>query len=314
MLPGSTDARTWVLPPGPAVPAARGRRGHGKSDARGTRPAPGPPWAQPARRPAVRRQQVQPPCGGRAGSARRPVPGPRARGRRRRAGLRRPAGRGHRAGHGALGRRDHRAASPSRVAGPPRARGGERVLQALALAEDRVLSPMETWLRLVWVLDAGLPRPRCNWPVADLTGRRLGRPDLLCEELGVVVEYDGAEHRSRARHGLDVRREADFRDAGLEVVTVVATDVPHPDRVVARMQAAVDRSRAADRPGGGWWPRDPVGSEASGHTSVVVGAVGRLWCDRTRRAIAGAARPTPGRRSGRGGGRRGWRGPGWPAR
>ena len=138
----------------------------------------------------------------------------------------------------------------ARVAGPPRARGGERVLQALALAEDRVLSPMETWLRLVWVLDAGLPRPRCNWPVADLTGRRLGRPDLLCEELGVVVEYDGAEHRSRARHGLDVRREADFRDAGLEVVTVVATDVPHPDRVVARMQAAVDRSRAADRPRG----------------------------------------------------------------
>lgn len=132
-------------------------------------------------------------------------------------------------------------------------RGVRQARLALEQAEDRVLSPRESWLRLVWVLDAGLPRPRCNWPVADLTGRRLGRPDLLCEELGVAVEYDGAEHRTRSRHGQDVRRESDFRDAGLEVVTVVATDVPHPARVVARMVAAVERARAADRPRG--WMR-----------------------------------------------------------
>ena len=137
-----------------------------------------------------------------------------------------------------------------RVSGPPRGRGAGRVLRALDLADDRSLSPRESWLRLVWVLDAGLPRPRCNWPVGDLTGRRLGRPDLLCDELGVAVEYDGAEHRTRSRHGQDVRRESDFRDAGLEVVTVVATDVPHRDRVVARLLAAVERARAADRPRG----------------------------------------------------------------
>ena len=129
----------------------------------------------------------------------------------------------------------------------PGLRGAALVRRALDLAEDRVLSPKETWLRLVWVLDAGLPRPRCNWPVADLVGRRLGRPDLLCEEWGLAGEYDGAEHRTRARHGQDVRREADFRAAGLEVVTVVAADLAHPARVVARLLAAADRARAAGR-------------------------------------------------------------------
>ncbi|GAB3652134.1 hypothetical protein GCM10027596_00940 [Nocardioides korecus] len=132
----------------------------------------------------------------------------------------------------------------------PRMRGATQVRRALALCEDRVLSPRETWMRLLWVLDAGLPSPRCNWPVADLEGRRLGRPDLLSEELGLAGEYDGAEHRSRARHGQDVRREADFRAAGLEVVTVVATDVAHPDRVVARLRAAAERATASRGPRG----------------------------------------------------------------
>ncbi|MCW2819962.1 MAG: hypothetical protein JWR42_2749 [Marmoricola sp.] len=130
------------------------------------------------------------------------------------------------------------------------ARGVAQVRRALALADDRVLSPKETWLRLLWVLDAGLPRPRCNWPVADLTGRRLGRPDILCQELAVLGEYDGSEHRTRARHGEDVERDERYREVGLEVFTVVAADLTRPRRVVERMHAAVARARSAARPCG----------------------------------------------------------------
>jgi hypothetical protein len=121
--------------------------------------------------------------------------------------------------------------------------GVNSVTDAMSYVDERSRSPRETALRLIWVLDARLPRPRCNWPVADADGRQIGYPDLLCEELAVVGEFDGAEHRSRGRHRIDVRREDHFRRAGLEVFTVVGADLDDIDMVVARMNAAVDRAR-----------------------------------------------------------------------
>lgn len=115
-------------------------------------------------------------------------------------------------------------------------------------ADGRSLSPAETWMRLVWMFDAGLPRPLSNWPVADADGRGIGRPDLLCPELAVAGEYDGAEHRSRQRHGIDVDREDLFRGVGLEVFTVVATNQSDVPKVVARMHAAAARAEVARRP------------------------------------------------------------------
>jgi hypothetical protein len=94
----------------------------------------------------------------------------------------------------------------------------------------------------VWQLDAGLPRPRMNWPVSDDAGRYLGKPDLLCTELGVYGEYDGADHRSRRRHRVDVRRHDDFRRVGLEGFVVVGEDLRETRLVVDRMQAAVRRA------------------------------------------------------------------------
>ena len=65
-------------------------------------------------------------------------------------------------------------------------RHGIRLARAAhALADPRSRSPQEVDLRLVWQLDARLPRPRMNWPIADDAGRYLGKPDLLCEQLGV---------------------------------------------------------------------------------------------------------------------------------
>jgi hypothetical protein len=137
------------------------------------------------------------------------------------------------------------------------------LLGALALADEHSASPRESLMRLVWTLDAGLPRPLCNRLVYDLEGRVLGKPDLLDPELGVVGEYDGAAHRSRARHRRDTERLEAFRRCGLEDFTIVAGDDVATQ--VRRMRAA--RARAAAQvgprrwtltpPPGAWVPNEP---------------------------------------------------------
>lgn len=113
---------------------------------------------------------------------------------------------------------------------------------ALGLADERSKSPNETRLRLIWVLDAGLPSPLANRPVWDLDGRLLGIADLLDVEAGVVVEFDGAEHRTARRHTSDVAREDRMRRAGLEYVKVTGLDVRHPRLVADRILST--RARA----------------------------------------------------------------------
>lgn len=127
-------------------------------------------------------------------------------------------------------------------------KGVREVRSALALADPGSLSPQESLLRLIWELDAGYPRPRCNVAVSDLNGSWIGRPDLLSEVLAVVGEYDGAMHRGRDRHRRDVRREDLFRRCGLETFTVVGADLRNVSLVVERMHAAVSRARLAALP------------------------------------------------------------------
>jgi hypothetical protein len=54
--------------------------------------------------------------------------------------------------------------------------GVPRAREVAALTCDRSRSPQETRMRLVWVLDAGLPVPMLNCPLYDLDGRAAGRP------------------------------------------------------------------------------------------------------------------------------------------
>ncbi len=122
--------------------------------------------------------------------------------------------------------------------------GVPRCREALALAHENSWSPRETThLRLTWVLEAGLPTPRCNVPVFDLAGHHIGTPDLLDEEAGVAGEYDGSFHLEGTRRARDVRREDAFRSVGLEYFTVLAGD-PR-DLVVRRMHATRARARFA---------------------------------------------------------------------
>ena len=98
-------------------------------------------------------------------------------------------------------------------------------------------------MRLVWIIDAGLPPPVCNRPIFDLSGRLLGYPDLLDPLAGVVGEYDGADHLARDRRRSDAEREHLFRDHGLEYFELVRGDLQDTPRVVRRMHHTRARAR-----------------------------------------------------------------------
>lgn len=128
----------------------------------------------------------------------------------------------------------------------PRLHGIERARAAAALASEHSRSPYETLLRLVWVLDAQRPPVLANCTLEDLGGRVLGVADLLDIEAGLVVEFDGEDHRSRERHGKDVSKEDALRQLGLEVTRVTGTDLRDTTLVVTRLRAA--RGRALFEP------------------------------------------------------------------
>lgn len=109
-------------------------------------------------------------------------------------------------------------------------------------------------MRLVWVLDGGWPRPRCNPTVYTVDGDILGRPDLLDPIAGVAGEYDGALHRTRARHRSDVERAERFLRVGLESFVVVAGD--SVTEQLSRMESAYARARS-HAPGRRRWTLDP---------------------------------------------------------
>jgi len=116
---------------------------------------------------------------------------------------------------------------------------------ALQHASQVSASPPETRYRLVWTLDAGLPRPLVNQPVFDLRGRLLGYPDLLDVQAGLVGEYDGEDHRRSLRHTADVGREALLRQHGLEVTRATSWDLRDRTSLADRILEARQRARFA---------------------------------------------------------------------
>ncbi|QIX28551.1 hypothetical protein ncot_01830 [Nocardioides sp. JQ2195] len=122
---------------------------------------------------------------------------------------------------------------------------------ALLHCDENAWSPREVDMRLMWTREAGLARPLTNAPVFDLQGRHIGTPDLLDPVVGVIGEYDGSLHLAGPQRSIDVRREARFRDVGLEVVTMLASDLPDHQAVVGRLRAAYARAEPrarTDRP------------------------------------------------------------------
>ncbi len=139
--------------------------------------------------------------------------------------------------------------------GRPRWRGLPRLRAALDLADPRSRSPQESRFRMLWVLEAGLPRPRSNWPVLDLDGHLLGEVDLLDVETGLVGEYDGAHHAGAEQRAVDNARHEVLERHGLRVVRVTATDLARRRRwTVSRLRSAADLGRDRDRTADRWLP------------------------------------------------------------
>ncbi len=114
---------------------------------------------------------------------------------------------------------------------------------ALLLMDENSWSPWETWLRLVWRLDAGFPPPLSNWPIFDRAGNHVATPDLLDLESGTYGEYDGGLHLEGKQRSRDIAREGRLRNLGLEGFTILATEIPHPEQAVQRMTDARRRAR-----------------------------------------------------------------------
>ncbi|MET1007856.1 MAG: hypothetical protein ABWX96_20060 [Propionibacteriaceae bacterium] len=138
------------------------------------------------------------------------------------------------------------------------------VRSALALADADVRSPWESRLRMVYTMEAGLPRPLVNPPVYDDRGRFVGVPDLLDVEAGLAIEYDGSGHRERVQHNQDNGREERLEDVNLIVVRVDSYDYRYQrPQLIERMRKARARGLHRDRRRDRWtletpqWAQNP---------------------------------------------------------
>jgi hypothetical protein len=126
--------------------------------------------------------------------------------------------------------------------------GIQQARDALAEGNENAWSPREVFMRRVWTRQAGLSRPLCNAPVFTLDGRHVGTPDLIDPVAGLVGEYDGSLHLAGEQRARDIRRESDFRDVGLEYVTMVAADGGDLAGFVRRLLSAHARAIARTTP------------------------------------------------------------------
>lgn len=132
-------------------------------------------------------------------------------------------------------------------------RGVRAARRVLDLSADRVESPQESRLRLLW-LAAGLPEPQCNPVVVDRTGAFVARVDVLDPSSGLVGEYDGAVHSSAANRSADAERQERLESIGLVVVRATAVDLAtHRARAGWQARARAAHQRAlARRPTAEW--------------------------------------------------------------
>lgn len=133
--------------------------------------------------------------------------------------------------------------------GHRREHGATRVLSVLDQSSEWSRSPNETRLRLIWERDAHLPPGlEVNRTVLGERGQVLGIADLLDVEAGLVVEFDGRDHRKGARHRKDVRKQEALLNHGLEVCRLTFVSDPWSSTASATPDRGRSR-RGGDRPG-----------------------------------------------------------------
>ncbi len=125
-------------------------------------------------------------------------------------------------------------------------------------ADPAARNPWESRLRLLYVLEAGLPRPLANVAVFTMDGELIAIVDLLDPEAGLVVEFDGRDHRERHQHRADNVREEAVESLGLTVVRADSLDlVGHRRQLCQRLRAGHERGMARDRTRDRWTTQEP---------------------------------------------------------
>jgi very-short-patch-repair endonuclease len=118
-------------------------------------------------------------------------------------------------------------------------RGCRDLRRAVALADRRAGSPMETRLRLILVL-GGLPTPEVQFPVLDDVRRRAVWLDLAYPAQRIGIEYEGADHTRPERVLLDAGRYTRLVDAGWRIYRFTKYQVyAEPDEIVATITRAL---------------------------------------------------------------------------
>ncbi len=132
------------------------------------------------------------------------------------------------------------------VAANPGSKWAGRLRRAVALADPKSESAMESCLRVLLV-KSGLPRPEAQVEICDRYGHRLGRVDLYYSEQQLAIEYDGSTHKDSL--AADNRRQNGLVQAGVKLLRFTYADVVgNPDQVVAIVAAAYrERSSAGTR-------------------------------------------------------------------
>jgi hypothetical protein len=104
-------------------------------------------------------------------------------------------------------------------------RGSRKLRAAAELLRSGSGSPTETRARLAFT-EAGLPEPELNATVHGPDGHFLARVDFLWRAAGVVVEYEGDQHRTDRRQWQnDIARVRLLEEQGLRVVRITSLDL-----------------------------------------------------------------------------------------
>jgi tellurite resistance protein len=128
--------------------------------------------------------------------------------------------------------------------------GLERARQVAEFADGRAESALESISRLAF-RDGGLPPPDLQVNVGS-DERPIGRADFLWRKHSTIAEADGAlKYADPMRAIKQLRRDADLREAGFEVVHFTWQEITRtPDQVVGAIRAAFRRAlvlREAER-------------------------------------------------------------------
>jgi hypothetical protein len=113
-------------------------------------------------------------------------------------------------------------------------RGVRRIPGILALADPKVDSPMESRMRMLLVLQAGLPKPETQIKVVRVDGSTAARIDMGYRNRTLGVEFDGqihAEGRVRVR---DYRRHNELVTLGWLNLRYSGDDYYHRPEVIIR--------------------------------------------------------------------------------